>query len=695
MFVRKGFQTQGLAVGMCLALLFSGVLLPLPARAALPPSLKTVPTPEPVNLGLYLNNTGALNAQGFPIPTQAARDAAIALGKALFWDMQVGSDGQACASCHFNAGADTRDRNQVNPDILGGDVTFQVGGPNRRVARGDFPFTQPLNTNEPVDPVTNPLIRNVNDRMSSQGVFNSLFVNVILGANSGPGFPDLGTFEADPVFHAGARNSRRVEPRNTPTAINAVFNFSNFWDGRARNIFNGVNPFGELDPDAQIFVNDVTPGVLTGEIARIPDASLASQAVGPPLSDFEMSFAGRTFPELGKKMVQPALQPLAGQPVAADDSVFGPPNALGIDLVDPVSGLLSGAANPLTPGENLYVSLIKAAFQPRYWDSDATVDLPTSAGPQTFTQMEANFSLFWGLAVQMYEATLRSDDTKFDQFLEGTAVLTNREKTGMNIFFSGTGNCSKCHFGPEFTDHSVANIRGGVPATPPFFLAANVLRIDDAQETPLNPTNKALVDVGMYNLAVRPTAEDIIRGGTAPAGFPLAFGPLALLKAAGTLPAAVANFVPDLPGGAPARTSVDGACKVPGLRNVELTGPYMHNGDMATLRQVVEFYTRGGNFRAENADNLDADLKDHIGKLQNKPLVQNSLVAFLLTLTDNRVKIQSAPFDHPALFVPSGNGRKNEAGVITETLTLLPATGRNGNADNPLQPFKNVNQTRP
>ena len=36
------------------------------------------------------------------------------LGKALFWDMQVGSDGiQACATCHFQAGADVRSKNQV------------------------------------------------------------------------------------------------------------------------------------------------------------------------------------------------------------------------------------------------------------------------------------------------------------------------------------------------------------------------------------------------------------------------------------------------------------------------------------------------------------------------------------------------------------------------------------------------------
>jgi len=48
-----------------------------------------VPVPEPANFADFIRN----------------RQAAIALGKALFWDMQAGSDGQtACATCHFSAG---------------------------------------------------------------------------------------------------------------------------------------------------------------------------------------------------------------------------------------------------------------------------------------------------------------------------------------------------------------------------------------------------------------------------------------------------------------------------------------------------------------------------------------------------------------------------------------------------------------
>jgi hypothetical protein len=51
-----------------------------------------------------------------------------------------------------------------------------------------------------------------------------------------------------------------------------------------------------------------------------------------------------------------------------------------------------------------------------------------------------------------------------------------------------------------------------------------------------------------------------------------------------------------------------GAFKVPTLRNQEFQGPYFHTGGDATLRQVVEFYARGGNFPATNVEHLDADM---------------------------------------------------------------------------------------
>src|SRR3954452_19959042 len=44
------------------------------------------------------------------------------------------------------------------------------------------------------------------------------------------------------------------------------------------------------------------------------------------------------------------------------------------------------------------------------------------------------------------------------------------------------------------------------------------------------------------------------------------------------------------------------------VRNVELTGPYFHNGGKLTLRQVVDFYTRGGDFPITNAAHRDFNL---------------------------------------------------------------------------------------
>jgi cytochrome c peroxidase len=95
--------------------------------------------------------------------------------------------------------------------------------------------------------------------------------------------------------------------------INAVFNYTNFWDGRAHPFFNGETVIGPLDADAGIWIE--VDGLLdqAEKHVRIPNSSLASQAVGPPLSTDEMSFIGRTFPDIGHKLLHPALRPLALQ----------------------------------------------------------------------------------------------------------------------------------------------------------------------------------------------------------------------------------------------------------------------------------------------------------------------------------------------------------------------------------------------
>lgn len=91
------------------------------------PEIKTlkIKTPQDARLkGLESLRRAVREDGGVPLPEHLDvfikdRTAALQLGKALFWDMQVGSDGvQACASCHFHAGADNRSSNQLSPNLL-------------------------------------------------------------------------------------------------------------------------------------------------------------------------------------------------------------------------------------------------------------------------------------------------------------------------------------------------------------------------------------------------------------------------------------------------------------------------------------------------------------------------------------------------------------------------------------------------
>jgi len=66
-------------------------------------------------------------------------------------------------------------------------------------------------------------------------------------------------------------------------------NFANFWDGRANNTFNGATPFGRQDLNASVFALQ-SDGTLASQKVGLVNASLASQAVGPPSNPFEMSF---------------------------------------------------------------------------------------------------------------------------------------------------------------------------------------------------------------------------------------------------------------------------------------------------------------------------------------------------------------------------------------------------------------------
>ena len=89
---------------------------------------------------------------------------------------------------------------------------------------------------------------------------------------------------------------------------------------------------------------------------------------------------------------------------------------------------------------------------------------------------------------------------------------------------------------------------------------------------------------------------------------------------------------------------------MPSLRNIERTGPYMHDGRFATLEQVVEFYNSG----VVNHPNLSGPLRNPppqggVRRLNLTTEQKAALVAFMKTLTDNSVATDpkySDPFNY-------------------------------------------------
>jgi hypothetical protein len=115
-----------------------------------------------------------------------------------------------------------------------------------------------------------------------------------------------------------------------------------------------------------------------------------------------------------------------------------------------------------------------------------------------------------------------------------------------------------------------------------------------------------------------------------------------------------------------------GAFKAPQLREVELTGPYFHNGGKLTIRQVVDFYVRGGDFPVTNSHHRDFNITNlNAGITENLSEADKvALVDFMLELTDNRVAIEAGPFDHPQLILPLDGTAPESDGVVNRDVML-------------------------
>lgn len=216
-------------------------------------------------------------------------------------------------------------------------------------------------------------------------------------------------------------------------------------------------------------------------------------------------------------------------------------------------------------------------------------------GRQVFDNVDQAFD---GIvdAIAAFERTFafRQYSSKYDAVLAGRAELTADELDGLFWF---TNKCASCHpvtgsggKPPMFSDFRYHNL--GIPANPGNRFAS--------MPPTINPDGAAFVDKGL--------------------------------------------------GGSLADPLQDGKFRTPTLRNIALTGPYMHNGWFNTLTAVVDFYnTRDRKPPCVSASvtedqavaqgcwpaaEVHANLSTSLGRMDLSSQQVNHIVAFMKTLTD-------------------------------------------------------------
>ncbi|MFI3184671.1 MAG: cytochrome c peroxidase [Methylococcaceae bacterium] len=196
-----------------------------------------------------------------------------------------------------------------------------------------------------------------------------------------------------------------------------------------------------------------------------------------------------------------------------------------------------------------------------------------------------------GMALASYERALNSADSPFDRwhFGKNATAISPSAQRGYQLF-TGKAACSSCHSLSEhnalFTDQQLHNTGIGysqsmsktpentsVQIAPGVFTKVATAATQSVAETKAN-------DLGQYEITQNPAHR--------------------------------------------------WSYKTPSLRNVGLTAPYMHNGSLAQLRDVVDFYNNGGVIN-ENLDPLIKPL--HLNTQE-----QEDLVVFLQALTGSNVQ---------------------------------------------------------
>ncbi|MBL0055777.1 MAG: di-heme enzyme [Chitinophagaceae bacterium] len=191
-------------------------------------------------------------------------------------------------------------------------------------------------------------------------------------------------------------------------------------------------------------------------------------------------------------------------------------------------------------------------------------------------------------AIASFVNSLRSFQSPYDRYTGGDSnALSIQEKTGMALFFSSRLHCAECH-------------------KPPLFTAASLTRDLDS----------IYFNTGLYNVGNKNRYPSGNNG---------------LYEYSG-------------------KPADDGRYKTPSLRNVALTAPYMHDGSMANLEEVINAYARGGRRIEQGPLSGDGQLNNckdkRISGFSLTGPERLALISFLYSLTDSSILTNPA-FQNP------------------------------------------------
>ncbi|MDH5621614.1 MAG: di-heme enzyme [Gammaproteobacteria bacterium] len=200
-----------------------------------------------------------------------------------------------------------------------------------------------------------------------------------------------------------------------------------------------------------------------------------------------------------------------------------------------------------------------------------------------FPDDEDPFSLLNAIrAIAAFVRSIVSYDSPYDRYLAGDlGALSSSAEKGMDLFFSERLECFHCHGGFNFTDSTTH-------------------------------ANTTVEQVGFHNNG------------------------LYNLEASGAYPADNTGLF-DMTG----QERDMGRFKAPSLRNVALTAPYMHDGSIATLDEVLLHYARGGRLITEGPYAGDGRLSpfksEFVNGFELSDEERTNLLDFLAALTDESV----------------------------------------------------------